>query len=503
MKRVVFALFLSGVSACGAPAQTLVNGHFAAPYIFYDSNTSVADGWTHYRVSQNPQFKQSDFEQMPGGPGGQVSCQQIWANWSSFEAGVYQRVTGAVVGQSYRVTGWFLSIYRHGDSFTTFQDGSMFAKIGIDPTGGVDPNSAAIVWSWEDPLDRRWREVMVDATAQSTAITVFARTRSPNAQSNCLSFYDAFGLRASDPVRISDIKIRPQSTQAVVTWTTDTPAASRVDYLIYRGPNRDYTTVTDSTPKTRHSVTLTGLAENTEYYCRISSTAPGRDEAVSGGHTFKTLSGQVFASLRAARANPDGARVLVRDLVVTCGTNQSSSYFFVQQADRACGIRADKPLLVTIDIGEVIDISGTLTTAGGERRLTSVSFNRVSADTAPGALALGASSVGGSPLDSFNPGVTGGFGPFNVGLLARVWGRITHVDGPNKVFYIDDGTGLEDGTAEGRKGIRVSWGQMSGLPPQPAVGVYAAVTGMVSCFQSGGRTIPQVLLRRASDMRKF
>ena len=503
MRTFLAALLVLTAGAGGARAQTLANGHFASPYIVYDSNTSVANGWSHYRVSQSPQFKQSDFEQMPGGPGGQVSCQQIWADWSAFDAGVYQRVTGAAVGQTYRATGWFLSIYRHGDVSPPYQDGSIYQKIGIDPTGGTDPNSPAIVWSWDDPLDRRWREITVDATAQAAAITVFARTRNLYAQTNCLSFYDAFALRASNPVRVSGIKIRPQSTQATVTWTTDVPAASRVDYLVYRGPDKDYTTAADSELRTQHSVIITGLTENTEYYCRIISSAPGMDDAVSGGHTFKTLSGQVFSSLREARANPDGTRVLVRDLVVTSGSNQSSSYIFVQQADRTCGIRVDKPLLVTIDIGEVIDVSGTLATVGGERKLSSITFNRVSSGPGPAPLAMGNACVGGSALDSHNPGVTDGVGGFNLGLLARVWGRITHVDAANKFFYIDDGSGLEDGTAVGRKGVRVMWSQMTGVPASPTAGMYAVLVGMASCFQSGGRTVPQILLRRASDMRKF
>ncbi|MGQ9786333.1 MAG: hypothetical protein ACUVSJ_07720, partial [Anaerolineae bacterium] len=60
-------------------------------------------------------------------------------------------------------------------------DGTVGRRIGIDPTGGTDPTSPAIVWSSEiwnkfDSCPHKiCRELQVQATAQNTTITVFIR----------------------------------------------------------------------------------------------------------------------------------------------------------------------------------------------------------------------------------------------------------------------------------------------------------------------------------------
>lgn len=62
------------------------------------------------------------------------------------------------------------------------------------------------------------------------------------------------------------------STTATITWTTNIPSTSRVDYGFdqYAGT----LTPTDGTPVARHSVTLTGLTPGKQYYFRVISTDP-------------------------------------------------------------------------------------------------------------------------------------------------------------------------------------------------------------------------------------
>lgn len=494
-------------TSVGANAQALVNGQFVTPYAYIDYNTAVANGWNHFRAYQSPQFKQSDSEQMPGGPGGQVSCQQIWADWSAFDAGVYQRISGCTVGQRYVATGWFLSICQHGISIPpeTYQDGKILQKIGIDPTGGTDWNSSNIVWSWTDPLDRRWRELRVSALAQSTTVTVFARTQNTLALHNCLSFYDAFGFSAANPVSISNVSIRPNPNGATVAWTTDVASTSRVEYYQWQGFVKNPTVVSDSNSTAQHSITLSGLSPGTQYYYKLVSTASGRADGVVSGSTFYTPSATYFATLEQARNAADGVRIFVPDLVTTVGTSQSSQFFFVEQSDRVSGIRVDKGG-VTANVGDKIDLAGVLSTVGGERKLTSATVYVVSSNNPVHPLAMSLGAVGGASGGIRDPGITVGTGPFNVGLLVTVWGRVTAADPTtnNKYFYVDDGSGLEDGLVAGRKGVRVSWYYMSGASASDvAVGDYVCLTGAVSCFQSGGKTYPQIFLRSRADIRVF
>jgi len=295
MRFVVVSVIVGMALSVGADAQTLLNGHFATPYTCYDSNTTVANSWTYYRISRSPRFKQSDSEQMPGGPSG-VTSQQIWADYSQFDAGVYQRISGTTVGRKYRVAGWFLSINQFGVTPLSppFQDGGILQQIGIDPHGGADPNSASIVWSFANPLDRRWREITVDAVAQSTTITVFARVNNLYAYHNCLSFFDAFTFFAGvNPIVISNVAVRPGVNQATVTWTTDVPADSTIDLWQYRGQAKEATSYTNSTLTTQHSLTLTGLSALSQYFFRITSSANGRICITSYGDPtidpFKTM----------------------------------------------------------------------------------------------------------------------------------------------------------------------------------------------------------------------
>ena len=55
-------------------------------------------------------------------------------------------------------------------------------------------------------------------------------------------------------------------------------------------------------------------------------------------------------------------------------------------------------------------------------------------------MAMKNSAVGGAALNVYTPGVEGGEGVNNVGLLIRTWGKVTAVDAENSVFFISDGT---------------------------------------------------------------
>ncbi|MFC1978873.1 ABC transporter substrate-binding protein [Chloroflexota bacterium] len=74
---------------------------------------------------------------------------------------------------------------------------------------------------------------------------------------------------------------------AVITWTTDLPARSEVEY----GTTADYgsTTVLDSPRTTSHSAWLTGLTPSTTYHFSVKSVSSTDVETVSADYTFGTL----------------------------------------------------------------------------------------------------------------------------------------------------------------------------------------------------------------------
>jgi hypothetical protein len=77
------------------------------------------------------------------------------------------------------------------------------------------------------------------------------------------------------------------ATSATITWTTNEPANSQVDY----GPSTPYqfTTTLDPALVTLHSVTLVGLTANTHYHYQVKSNDGSGNPAVSMDATFTTL----------------------------------------------------------------------------------------------------------------------------------------------------------------------------------------------------------------------
>ena len=91
---------------------------------------------------------------------------------------------------------------------------------------------------------------------------------------------------AQTPPSITNVHVASTSdTTAVITWETDTPGDSIVNfgkqphYGIMRDPGAD---------KTTHSVTLDDLDASTIYHFRVSSADAGGNQAVSGDFVFTT-----------------------------------------------------------------------------------------------------------------------------------------------------------------------------------------------------------------------
>ena len=98
--------------------------------------------------------------------------------------------------------------------------------------------------------------------------------------------YFAFTIDTAPPV-ISQVTISDLGTSSVViSWTTDEPATSQVEY----GTDTEYGLMSeeDATLTTEHSVTLTDLSSKTEYHFRVKSTDDVGNEGVSEDDIFTT-----------------------------------------------------------------------------------------------------------------------------------------------------------------------------------------------------------------------
>jgi glucose/arabinose dehydrogenase len=91
------------------------------------------------------------------------------------------------------------------------------------------------------------------------------------------------------PPVISNVSAAPTSNTVTVTWTTDEPADSRVEY----GATSAYGSFTplDGTRVTSHSQSVTGLTPGATYHYRVRSADASGNAALSGDRTFTTASG--------------------------------------------------------------------------------------------------------------------------------------------------------------------------------------------------------------------
>jgi hypothetical protein len=82
------------------------------------------------------------------------------------------------------------------------------------------------------------------------------------------TFTATYQIRSGGPI-ISQVTTRPGPGRVTITWTTNVPADSQVQY----GTTTSYgtTTALDRTLVTAHSVTITGLARKTTYFFQVQS----------------------------------------------------------------------------------------------------------------------------------------------------------------------------------------------------------------------------------------
>ena len=92
-------------------------------------------------------------------------------------AGIRQQVGGLTPGVAYGFHAALLTIFQTSAPPTV--DGTMIKQVGMDPTGGTDPQAATVVWSEGDNHDEAWAlEERTSVFAEGPAVTVFIRINS-------------------------------------------------------------------------------------------------------------------------------------------------------------------------------------------------------------------------------------------------------------------------------------------------------------------------------------
>jgi len=162
--------------------------------------------------------------------------------------------------------------------------------------------------------------------------------------------------------------------------------------------------------------------------------------------------------------------------------------YYAESPDRATGLRVETS--DTMNVGEQVTVVGhIMTKPTGERYLAAAKVTSRAAATAIKPVSMRGTSAGGSALGSYCAGIPGTFGPYNVGTLVRVFGRVKAVTTSH--MYVNDGSLAGDG-------VKIVTTGLSGLPP---VGRYVRVTGIVQLEGTAGSATVLLDPRTSADVQ--
>jgi hypothetical protein len=283
------------------------------------------------------------------------------------------------------------------------------------------------------------------------------------------------------------------------SWTCDSPKSPIVEYQYSISTASGTEIIPWTSAQQNTSVTVSGLSLSlgTKYIWSVrAKTADGvwSDVGTSRGITVVSATGTPGE----IKNNPTGTLVGFSG-IVTANANNITRAIFVEAPDRSSAIRVYQNTGVpNPDIGSIVHVVGKLAEISGERVIGNTSLTIVGSAPEPiKPIFLPNKAIGGGALNPYTPGITNGYGPYNIALLVQTSGKVLYVDPVSKLFFIDDGSDVPNGD---RRGVAVSYDVVSGTITPPSVGQNVIVTGLSAIRNYGGNRYPLIRLRSQSDI---
>jgi len=184
---IILTTLLFTATTQGQTENLLLNGNFEEGFSPWNGDPAleVATGWTPFWVTEGldipenssgarPEYMASDSASSPFSRAFTGQQSQLWhTKFSTAFAGIYQRVP-VPTNSTIRLSAWTYAWSSEGSDVTVSQNGAWARqRIGIDPTGGTDPNSPNIAWSMPTQYLDNWGQISVETTAEADHVTVF------------------------------------------------------------------------------------------------------------------------------------------------------------------------------------------------------------------------------------------------------------------------------------------------------------------------------------------
>jgi len=335
--------------------------------------------------------------------------------------------------------------------------------------------------------DRRNNVEGVDIASPTTGsytITVAGYNIPNGPQPFALVVSGVLGTPPPLPTAVIDL---PTDGRVLAGLVSVTGTASGTGFLDYKleygsGPSPSSWTQIGSTHMTPVTSGLLGtwdtaLPANGTYSVRLTA------RSTTGSSTDTVTVSVLKTSIASAKGNLDETVVTLTGKVVSATSTQFTGSMWVEEPDRASGIRVNSASLPATSVGDLVTVTGTISTSGGERVITNPTVTWTGSTSAPRQLSMPNRSIVVSPGDT---------GLANAGLLVTVWGDVTFVG--SDYFYMDDGSNLADGS--GNLGIKIHTRTLT----RPSFGQMAVVTGMCSAEVSGSVTRRVIRPRIQTDL---
>jgi hypothetical protein len=241
-----------------AQTRLLLNSPIGKPFYPYRDNNQLitAVGWSPWwleATADDPNWKnrQPTFSPITLD---EALTQQLSTPFGAHIAGLWQQVPSAP-GNSYEfmVEGQAWSSEDTAPA-SQLEASDVNLQIGIDPTGGLDPNSPLIVWSGKAQPHSHWQTLHLEATAEATIITVYLKSAPSLPKRQQTVFWRQAELRpvgrhkrGVNIVGAGDTHIalepeRPKPGDTVTAVISSTRDHSYIDLLVTR-PDNKLTTV--------------------------------------------------------------------------------------------------------------------------------------------------------------------------------------------------------------------------------------------------------------------
>lgn len=374
---------------------------------------------------------------------------------------------------------------------------------GVSATDGAYPNKVTVTWDFE-PSAKQYAVFRSDTPGgEKTQISPWSLTLSYDDTSAVPGVTYSYSVRAKNDGGLSGFSSADPGSAASGSYGSLSGAVRDQNSSPIQGVQvtlnpggQSATTSSDGAysfswlPPGDYSLTALKAGWKPAHASQISVSDSQNTEA--------SVMMEPLMALRLVKGLADGASAAVGGTVTAVFAEGNGQRAYIQASDRSGGIA----VLTSAPISENDSalVEGVLGTVDGER-VVQASTAHIVGDAEPArALAMGNRALGGGPsglqgavLDNASADQTS-TRLNNIGLLVKAWGRVSFVSPDGSYFYLDDGSGIADGS--GHSGVRVA---CEGLP-RPLQGDGVWVRGISGATVLGGKVVRLLRPRSIADL---